>query len=182
MAPTLSGAPTTIATVGQLYSFQPAGSDPAGRILSFSIQNKPKWAGFNTSTGHLSGTPTAIDSGTDANIVISANDGADTAALTPFTIHVTQTATAQSTTDRATVAWTAPTENTDGSEVSNLSGYRIHYGTSPTELTSTIDINNAGVLSYVVGNLTPGTWYFAVAAVNSDNVESNLSSIGKATI
>ena len=168
--------------MGRLYSFQPAGIDPAGRMLSFSIQNKPKWAAFNTSTGELVGTPTAIDSGTDANIVISANDGAANAALKPFAIRVVQATTAPTATGSVTVAWTAPTENTDGSAAGNLVGYRIHYGTSPTQLTSTLDVNNVGVLSYVLGNLTPGTWYFSVAAMNSDNIESNLSSIFSATI
>jgi hypothetical protein len=84
--------------------------------------------------------------------------------------------------NRITLSWTAPTENTDGESVSHLVGYRIHYGTSPTELTATVDINSVAVLSYELSNLKPATWYFAVAAVNSENIESNLSSIGKTTI
>jgi hypothetical protein len=31
---------------------------------------------------------------------------------------------------RATLSWTAPTENTDGTTLANLAGYRIRYGTS----------------------------------------------------
>jgi len=169
-APTLSGTPATKAIVGQLYSFKPDANDPAGRILSFSVQNKPAWAGFSTSTGQLLGTPIGIDSGTNSNIVIGVNDGLASAALTPFAIHVMQ-----STRNNVTLAWTAPTENTDGSPLTDLAGYRIYYGTDPTELTNSIDINNVGVLTYVVGNLAQGTWYFAVTAINSDNAESDFS-------
>ncbi|HEY6454404.1 MAG TPA: putative Ig domain-containing protein [Steroidobacteraceae bacterium] len=176
-APALSGSAASKVTVGQPYQFQPAASDPAGRMLSFSIQNRPKWAAFDTSTGELSGTPTAGDSGTDANIVISVNDGAASAALAPFAIQVTPASA-----HGLTLAWVAPTGNTDGEAIRNLAGYRIHYGTSPTQLNNTIDINNAGVLSYTLANLASGTWYFAVAAVNAENVESNLSSIGKSTL
>jgi Putative Ig domain len=176
-APTLSGTPPTTATVGQLYSFRPAGTDPAGRILTFSIQDKPKWAGFNTSTGQLSGTPTSADSGTDSNIVISVNDGAATATLAPFAIQVAQGAT-----NRVTLAWVAPTENTDGSPLVNLAGYRIYYGTDPSDLTNSIDINNVGIQTYDLGNLTRGTWYFAVTAVNSNDAESKISNIDSVTI
>lgn len=164
-------------TVGHAYNFQPASEDSSGRILSFSIQNRPKWATFNTSTGQLSGIPQFTDSGTDSNIAISANDGVATASLTPFTIQVIQ-----SSASRIAITWSAPSENTDGAEVSDLVGFRIHYGTSPTQMTSSIDIDSVGILSYDLTNLAPGTWYFAVAAFNSENVESNWSSIGSSTI
>ena len=175
--PTLSGTPASTVTVGQSYSFQPVSTNSSGRILSFSIQNKPKWATFNTSTGQLSGVPQSMDGGTDSSIVISANDGVAAASLTAFAIQIIQ-----SSTSRIAIAWTAPSENTDGAAANNLTGYRIYYGTSPTQLTSSIDVNSVGVLNYELTNLAPGTWYFAVAALNSDNVESNWSSIGNATI
>ena len=56
-APTISGSPATSVTAGQAYNFQPTASDPDGNTLTFSIQNKPSWATFTTSTGRLSGTP-----------------------------------------------------------------------------------------------------------------------------
>jgi hypothetical protein len=38
-----------------------------------------------------------------------------------------------------------------------------------------VTLNNAGLTSYVVQNLAPGTYYFAVSALNSSGVESELS-------
>ncbi|HET9106408.1 MAG TPA: fibronectin type III domain-containing protein [Steroidobacteraceae bacterium] len=75
-----------------------------------------------------------------------------------------------------TINWTPPTENTDGSALTNLAGYNIHYGTQPGNYTQTITVSNPGIATYVVDNLSPGTYYFAVAAVNSQGAESPLSS------
>jgi hypothetical protein len=43
----------------------------------------------------------------------------------------------------ASLSWTAPTRNTDGSTLSNLSGYRIHYGTTSTDLVQTVQVGTA---------------------------------------
>ncbi|HEV2269441.1 MAG TPA: fibronectin type III domain-containing protein [Steroidobacteraceae bacterium] len=74
-----------------------------------------------------------------------------------------------------TLNWTPPTENTDGTALTNLSGYDIHYGTASGNYTQSISVANAGIATYVVDNLTPGKYYFSVAAVNSDGTESPLS-------
>jgi hypothetical protein len=75
-----------------------------------------------------------------------------------------------------TLNWTAPTENTDGSPLTDLSGYDIHYGTKSGDYTQSITVSNPGLATYVVDNLTPGTYYFSVSAVNSEGTESPLSS------
>ena len=72
----------------------------------------------------------------------------------------------------ATLSWTPPTQNTDGSALTNLAGYRIHYGTSPTALVQTVQIASAGASGYVISDLSPGTWYFAVRAYSSAGSES----------
>ena len=72
--------------------------------------------------------------------------------------------------------WIPPTENTDGTALTNLSGYDIHYGTSSGNYTQSIAVSNAGIATYVVDNLTPGTYYFSVAAVNASGTESPMSS------
>ncbi len=46
------------------------------------------WATFSSATGQLSGTPTAANVGSYANVVISVSDGKASAALAPFTITV----------------------------------------------------------------------------------------------
>ena len=82
----------------------------------------------------------------------------------------------------ATLSWTAPTRNTDGSTLNDLAGFRIHYGTSAAALTQTIQIANAGASSYTVSNLAPGTWYFAVRAYAADGDQSDLSNVGSKVV
>lgn len=72
----------------------------------------------------------------------------------------------------ATLTWTAPTTNEDGSALTDLAGYRIYYGTSETTMTTQIQLANPGLLTYVVPNLTPATWYFNMTAYTTANRES----------
>jgi Putative Ig domain len=159
------------------YTFTPTAADADGDTLAFSIQNKPAWATFSTTTGKLSGTPAAADVGTYSNIAITVSDGQASTALSAFAIAVTTVSNG-----RATLSWTAPTSNTDGSTLANLAGYRILYGTSASSLTNTIVINNASVTTYVVENLSPATWYFAITAVNSQGAESGNSNVANKQI
>jgi hypothetical protein len=77
----------------------------------------------------------------------------------------------------ASLTWTAPTENTDGTPLTDLAGYTIYYGTSPTDLTQTIQLPNPGATSYEVSNLSAGTYYFAVAAYTALGTQSAQSSV-----
>ena len=87
------------------------------------------------------------------------------------------------TTSSATLNWAAPTTNTNGSALTNLGGYKIYYGTSSNQLTSTVTINNPGQLIYVIDGLRIGTtYYFTIAAVTTGGVESVDSSIVSAQI
>ena len=176
--PTISGTASAAATVGTPYSFTPTASDSDGDPLSFSIQNKPAWATFSIATGTLSGTPASTDAGTDSNIVISVSDGYTSAALAPFSINVSQPTTSGS----ATVTWTAPVYNTDGSALTDLAGYHLHYGSSLSALTTVIDIANPGATTYTVSSLASGTWYFAISAYTTTGLESALSNTGSKSI
>jgi hypothetical protein len=73
------------------------------------------------------------------------------------------------------LSWVAPTENTSGSALTNLAGYNIYYGTSPTAMTTKIGISTVGMLVYVITDLTPGTWYFSITSVNASGQESTPS-------
>jgi hypothetical protein len=74
-----------------------------------------------------------------------------------------------------TLSWEAPTENSDGSVLANLMGYRIHYGPTSKSYSNTIEVSNAGLTTYVVQNLPSGTYYFAITAYNTAGAESSLS-------
>lgn len=179
--PTITGSPATSVTAGSAYSFTPTASDPAGNALTFSIQNKPTWAAFSTTTGQLSGTPGTGDVGTDASIVISVTDGTLSASLSPFSIVVNAPPV---TTSSVTISWTPPTQNTDGSTLTALAGYYIYYGTSPSNLSSATRVQIAGtsMTSYTITDLTSGTWYFAMSAYDSSGNQSALTNSGSTTI
>ena len=149
-APKISGTPIKSINASSAYNFQPTASDANGDKLTFSISNRPSWASFSTSTGKLAGTPTAAQVGTYSGIAIRVSDGKASASLPTFSIAVVQNSNGA-----VTLSWTPPTQNTDGSVLTNLSGYRIHYGTSPSALNQTITLNNAGLTAYMVQNLSP---------------------------
>jgi Putative Ig domain len=169
---TISGQPSTSVNVGGTYSFTPSAQDTAGKPLTFSIQNQPAWASFNSTTGQLSGAPTAAYAGTYSNIVIAATDGIASAALPPFSIAVNQVSNGS-----ATLTWTPPLANTDGSALTNLAGYRIYYGTATNSLNQSVQVANVGISSFTVSNLTSGTWYFGVTAYTTSGLESSLSNV-----
>jgi hypothetical protein len=85
-------------------------------------------------------------------------------------------------TGSATLSWTAPTQNTDQTPLTNLAGYTIYYGLSPTALTQTIQLADPNATSYVVANLGAATYYFAVAAYSSLGYESANSAVVSKTI
>ena len=176
-APTISGTPATSVTAGQSYRFVPRASDLDGDALSFRIVNKPAWATFSTATGELSGAPGAGYSGTYSNIQISVTDGQLVASLPAFSVAVEQASTGT-----ATLSWQPPTQRTDGSPLSDLAGYRILYGTAPGNYSSRITLSNPGLTSYVVDNLSQGTWYFVMTAFDATGAESDYSSVGSKTI
>jgi hypothetical protein len=176
-APTISGTPTATVVEGEFYEFMPTAADPDGDALDFSITRKPAWATFDRSTGRLSGTPGADDVGNFTNIAISVSDGSATASLGNFDITVDAIALGT-----ATLSWNPPTENVDGTALTDLTGYRIYYGRSETQLSRTIVINNPGLTRYVVDNLAQAHWYFAMTSVNADGVESRRSPVVSKTI
>lgn len=176
-APVISGTPTTAVTAGSAYAFQPNASDPDGNALEYQIANKPAWATFDARTGRLSGTPAAGDVGTSANILISVSDGSLAASLPAFSIAVSA---AQA--GAATLTWLTPTENTDGTALDDLAGFRIRYGRDPGEMTEVQSIPSPGITSAVVEDLAHGTWYFTLSAFNRAGVESEPSNIVQKTI
>ncbi len=176
--PKISGTPPTSVKAGSAYAFTPTASDPEGKPLTFSITNKPGWAAFSTTTGKLSGTPSSAQTGTYAGIVIKVSDGSASASLAQFAIVVSTTTT----TGSATLSWTPPTRNSDGSTLTNLAGYRVLYGNSPSALTRTVQITNPGTSSYVVENLAAGTWYFSLRAYTSSGTESTASNTASKTV
>jgi hypothetical protein len=160
-----------------MYSFTPAANDADGNALTFTIAGRPAWASFNTTTGRLQGTPALADVGTSANITISVSDGTATTSLPAFSVQVVATATGS-----AMLSWTPPTQNSDGSPLTNLAAYRVHFGTASGSYPNMTTVNNPGIATFVVDQLTPATWHFVVTAVNASGVESTFSNAATKTV
>lgn len=179
--PRISGSPAAAVAAGQAYSFRPAASDPNGLRLVFAIANKPSWASFNAATGALTGTPTAANTGTYANISIAAYDGYQKAMLPAFSIVVQASGSTGPSVPQAagsaTLSWQPPTVNTNGGPLSNLAGYRIYYGTAPNNLARAVNVANPGVTRYVMSGLSAATWYFQMTAYDKNGMESPRTSI-----
>ena len=86
--PQLLGNAPRVVKVGVLYSFLPQATDPDGDALTFSINNKPTWLGFDSNIGYLSGVPSLGNEGTYSDIEITATDGNMSTMLPPFSITV----------------------------------------------------------------------------------------------
>jgi hypothetical protein len=176
--PTIGGTPVTSAEVDRPYAFRPAAADANGDALTFSIANKPAWATFDAATGTVSGTPAAANVGTYAGVTIGVSDGkGGTATLAPFTITV-----AAAPTRSVTLSWTAPVSNTDGSALTDLSGYTVHYGKSSRGYQTSLRLTGAATNSVVIEGLAAGTWYFSIKSVNVTGVESDYSGEVVATL
>jgi hypothetical protein len=106
------------------------------------------------------------------------SNGTLTASLPAFSITVNQQASAGT----ATVNWSIPTQNTNGTPLVNLAGYYIYYGTSANNLNQTVQVANPGTTSYVLTNLAPGTWYFGIVDYTTSGVDSGFSNIASVTI
>jgi hypothetical protein len=74
-----------------------------------------------------------------------------------------------------TLAWVAPTENSNGTPLTNLAGYKIHYGTASQDYTQVVSVSNPSLSRYVLDSLPSGTYFFAITAFNAQGVESPLS-------
>jgi hypothetical protein len=176
-APTISGTPTRTVIEGEFYEFMPSASDVDGDTLEFAISRKPSWATFDRGTGRLFGTPGADEVGSFTNVAITVSDGQATAALAAFDITVDAIAMGS-----ATLSWNPPTQNEDGTALTDLAGYRIYYGRDANQLGRMIAVDNPGLTRYVVENLAPARWHFTMTSVNSDGTESSRSPTVSKTI
>jgi hypothetical protein len=68
-----------------------------------------------------------------------------------------------------------PTQNVDGTQLSNLAGYRIHYGQTSGQYDYSVPVGSPNITSATIENLAPARWYFAVTAVTSSGTQSDYS-------
>ena len=167
--PVISGTPAGTVRVGEAYEFSPVASDPDGNTLSFSIQNRPAWMNFETTSGRLTGTPAATNLGRHEGIVIAVSDGVDTTALGTFAVEVIPPL------GSVTLRWAVPTTNKDGTSLDNLAAYIIYYGQSPAYLDRFVTVDDPSLTRHMISGLTETTWYFAMTSYTAVGVEGERS-------
>jgi hypothetical protein len=167
-APTISGNPPSQVNANSAYNFTPTANDADGDDLTFSVDGLPVWASFNTSNGSITGTPSDANVDTYNNIRITVSDTSNASAtLGPFSITVSAVSLGS-----VTLNWTPPTQNDDGSDLVDLDGYKIYWGTTPGSYPNSVTLENEGLTTYVVENLAPGTYEFVATSFNTARVES----------
>jgi hypothetical protein len=80
------------------------------------------------------------------------------------------------------VSWAKPTSNSDGTVLTDISGYRVIYGTSASNLSQSVNVAGASNTSASISSLALGTYYVAVMTLNAAGVASNASGVVAFTI
>lgn len=75
----------------------------------------------------------------------------------------------------ALVSWTLPTENDDGSLLTDLEGFRIYYGIASGKYFRVVIIDDPTRVSHLVEGLGNANWHFAVIAYKSSGLQSEFS-------
>lgn len=133
------------------------------------------WRNDRGGEGQASGGATWKTSGIplqpgNNSITISASDVTGGSGSRTIVIHRESQGTGS-----VTLSWTAPTAREDGTPLTNLAGYTIRYGRMSAVYDFQIEVDNAGVTTYVVDGLKPGTWYFVLSAYDANGLESHHS-------
>jgi hypothetical protein len=148
-----------------LTSSAPTGVSPHSHTLTWSAP------GATTCTASGSWTGTKATSGTQTITGLTANAS--------YVLTCTKPAVLGS----ATVKWTAPTTNTDGTPLTDLVGYRLYHSTLPGTIGSgtPITIANPAAVSYLVSGLPDGLRYFGMQAYTA-TATSSMSGLATKTI
>ncbi len=117
----------------------------------------------------LSGTETIDNLTADSQFVLTCSDANGSVS---DSVDVTIVANGTGT---ALLSWIPPTENTDNSALTDLACYKIYYGTASNSYTEVVTIDNPGLTSYQIDNLTKGDWYFVITAFSDSDLESSYS-------
>ncbi len=72
------------------------------------------------------------------------------------------------------VCWIAPTENVDGTSLTDLTGFNIYYGATSRNYSDTVPVNDPAATCHTFAPV-PGTYFVAMTALDADSNESAFS-------
>ena len=73
--------------------------------------------------------------------------------------------------------WDPPTQNTNGSALVDLQAYRIYSGSTRSNLKARVTLRNPGLATYVLEPASTAERFYAISAINSKGMESELSNV-----
>jgi hypothetical protein len=165
-----SGAGGGAAGAVQLSASPPGVSPGAQTTLNWTATGMTScsasggWSGNQSTSGSASVGPLQVD--TTYSLSCTGPSG-NALAMTTVSVRV------------ARLSWQAPTQYTDGSPLTPA-GYKVYYGPGPGNYTNTVAV--AGQTTQANIALQPGSWTFAVTALDAAGNESNKSNQGSRSV
>jgi trimeric autotransporter adhesin len=183
----VSGTATLTVTAATLVSLAITPANPTiaqgasqqftatGTYSDSSTQNLTTSVTWNSSTASVASISNAVGSNGLATAVAA---GSTTITATSGSVSGSATLTVTGA-SVVTLGWNAPTTNTDGSALNpatDISQYKIYYGTASLTYSQVVSVANPGTstISKTL-NLAPGTYYFSVTTVDTSGDESSYS-------
>lgn len=89
----------------------------------------------------------------------------------------TSTPASNTTTGAISLSWTAPVARTDGTPLglSEIAGYRVHYGKTAGNYPNHINITNGSLQSATLTGIPVGTYYISMSTYDNSGLESSFS-------
>src|SRR5665213_3786824 len=149
-------------SVGSAAQGQSTTTESTGSTGSAASTSSGSSTGSASGSSSVAGTGSTSGTGSDSTTGSTSSSPGSTGSSgsTSGAGSTSGSGSAGSTAGTATLQWQAPTENTDGTPLTNLAGYEIHYGTTSLQYTSTIQVSNTATTTYAVQNLPADTYYF----------------------
>jgi len=183
----ISGSTTLTVTSATLVSIAITPTNPSialgakqqfnatGTYSDSSTQNLTTTVNWKSSTAAVAAISNAAGSN---GLATSVAAGSTTITATSGSVSGTATLTVTGG-GIVSLAWDAPTTNTDGSSLNPATGlslYKIYYGTASLMYSQVVSVTNPGTTTISKTlNLSPGTYYFSVTTVDIFGQESSYS-------
>lgn len=83
--------------------------------------------------------------------------------------------------NKAVLSWTTPTQNTDGTPLTDATGYRIYYGPNAANPESMLEVSDPAAVTLTIDHLGTGTYYFSISTLSATGGEGPKSNAASKT-